>query len=462
MTESTPNQAADTSNADVEGLNPDGTPKSARKLAPIPPSKSAGAGPARNADGTFAATGERVDDGGLPDILRETDSVEDDYDRAKVTLDGGVKENIKPKVTQKTRARDVLVAPKPEGAPAVEAPEGGVAPLPEGAKTPEEGGPEGDEPDQPLEIKGKLVIAGHEYRDIAHLDQAVKSMAGMISSESKRSAQRAAAAKSNYEAAIAWQGQYNALREKYEGASPTGDGGTAPGSTPSNATGEARAAAAQIAKATGETAETVMKSLDWDRYKKIRETHDAETAIAWMVDQAVTKIQQRYDARIDEMQRPAKEQSALIQEGSEIGQQMDALSEWKYDDSITPIYPELADPDAYDEIAQVVVAMHNKGLPLSFFKTPEGINQAILTWRDWRVRNRRPWSASGGASSASTPNASNAHSSAIASVRAAAGPGALVGRSAPARPAAAESGRGADIVRGITESNKPTEYGWAR
>src|SRR5260370_49934 len=126
---------------------------------------------------------------------------------------------------------------------------------------------------------------------------------------------------------------------------------------------------------------------------KRREAEDAETALVWVMEQSLTKIQERYDARLEEMAKPAKEQSALMEQGSLIGDQMDSMREWTYENSVDPIYPELHDSDAYEEIAQVVVAMHGKGLPLSFFQTPEGINQAVLTWRDWRARNKRPWSS---------------------------------------------------------------------
>lgn len=449
------------------------TPAKARTLAPIPPAKAAKAGGSeearpRNADGTFASTGEREDDGGLPDILKDTGGVEDEHDRAKTTLDGGEPERIKPLAhkTTKARAKDVL-APKPEGAAtATDASAGdGVAPLPEGAQPPEEGGPEGEPAAEPLEIKGKLVIAGTEYRDIAHLEQSIKSLRGMYVSEVKSRTQAKDVAKQNYNAAIAWQGRASAAEARLaqlEGTASPSDsssaGAPSTGSTPAGASG-ATAVATQVAKATGDTAENILKSIDWDRYKKIRETHDAETALVWVMEQSLTKIQQRYDARLDEMTRPAAEQSALMEQGGKIGDQMDVMRDWTYEGSVDPIYPELADADAYEEIAQVVVAMHGKGLPLKFFETPEGINQAILTWRDWRSRTKRPWSAT-----SSTVTAPDAHDVAAASVRAAAagGPGALTGRSAPLRPAPAETGRGAEIVRGITETGKPTEFGWAR
>lgn len=446
-------------------------PESApRKIAPIPPAKAAKSGGSedarpRNADGTFASTGEREDDGGLPDILKDTGGVEDEHDRAKTTLDGGTPEAVKPLAhkTTKARAKDVLApAPKPEGTPAIETPAGdGVAPLPEGAQPPEEGEREGAEP---LTITGKLIIAGTEYRDIAHLEQSVKSLRGMYVSEVKSRTQAKDVAKQNYNAAIAWQGRASAAEAelaRLRGEVPPSDGSAgAPstGSTPAGASG-ATAVATQVAKATGDTAENILKSIDWDRYKKIRETHDAETALVWVMEQSLTKIQQRYDARLDEMTRPAAEQSALMEQGGKIGDQMDVMRDWTYEGSVDPIYPELADADAYEEIAQVVVAMHGKGLPLAFFHTPEGINQAILTWRDWRSRTKRPWSGT-----SPTVTAPDAHDVAAASVRAAAagGPGALTGRSAPLRPAPAETGRGAEIVRGITETGKPTEFGWAR
>jgi hypothetical protein len=452
---------------------PEGSEPQPRKIAPIPDKK--GAAPAdsrpRNSDGTFAATGERVDDGGLPDILKETDSVEDDYDRAKVTLDGGEPQKIQPlkHKTTKTRAKDVLRAEKPEGAPASDAPipEDALATPPEGTEPAVE---DPSAPDEPLVVKGKLVIAGHEYRDVAHLDQAVRSMAGMISAESKRSATRAEVAKSNYEAAIAWQGQTNALRSEVDAlraeiaslkgeAPPSGSSAGQPsnGSPRSAANG---AVASQVAKATGDTTEHVLKTIDWDKYKQIREKYDPETALAYMVQEALTAQQARFDARIDEMTRPAKERDSIMSEGGKIGDQMDGMAEWKYDGSADPIYPELADPDAYDEIAQVIVQLHKQGAPLSLFQKPEGVHTAILTWRDWRNRNRRPWSKSSPNPTIPTPDP---HAAAAASVRAAAGAGALVaGRNAPVRPAPATEGRGADIVRGITESSKPTEFGWSR
>src|SRR5260221_5966565 len=241
---------SDPANPGATAAAPVAAPAEARKIAPISPGKAAKAGGAednraRNPDGTFASTGEREDDGGLPDILTDTSSAVDENDRARTTLDGGEPQKIEPikHKTTKTRARDVLSAPKPEGAPAVETepPSDGVAPLPEGAQPPQEGGPEGGA-DAPVAVCGRLIIAGHEYRDFPHLEQAVKSMVGMVSSETKRSNQRADVAKQNYNAAIAWQGRASAAEAelaRLKGTSPPTDAGGGPsnGATPSNPPG---------------------------------------------------------------------------------------------------------------------------------------------------------------------------------------------------------------------------------
>jgi hypothetical protein len=314
-----------------------------------------------------------------------------------------------------------------------------------------------------LEAEGGIELAGHKFGSKKELEAFIHSTVshkGMYDAAIRREAKLKYTAASNYESAMAWKAAY----EKATGV-PTAEGGNGAGAASAGATsgdqGAASAAATQVAAATGATKESILKSIDWDKYKKIRETHDAETAIAWMVEQALEKVTQRYDGRIDEMTRPAKEQTALMEQGGRIGQQIDAMSEWTYDGTADAIYPELSDPDAQEEISQVIVAMHKKGLPLNFFESPEGINQAVLTWRDWRSRNKRPWSPNGKASSSTIP-AADPHAAASDSVRRAVSAGTLIGRSAPARPAPGESGRGAEIVRGITESNKPTEFGWSR
>lgn len=440
----------DTSDADAGAPTP-----AARKIAPIPDK-------ARDEGGRFAKsghseTGDR-EPGGLPDILTDTsaDGI-DDYDRAKSSLDGGLPESaviIKP--TKKTRAKDILVAPRPaseDGAPAEIAgdadPNGDAVALgPDGQPAVPAVEPGADEP---------IVVAGVTFRNKAHLEQNFSSLRGMYNTEVKRATQLKHTAASNYEAAMAW-------RAKAVAADPSlsGQGTSAPGApTASGESGAISAMATKVAGATGATEESILKSINWDNYKKIRETHDAETALLWANEQMLNHIVRRFDSRLDEMTRPAKETQVLVEKGERIGQTMLDMAGWTFENTTDPVFPELSDSEAIEEIGQVVVAMSKKGLPLEFFHTPEGINQAVLTWRDWRSRNKRPWSAAGGSSSPA-PVVADPHAAAVASVRAANAPGALVGRSAPVRPANGAAGRGAEIVRAITESSKPTDFGWAR
>jgi hypothetical protein len=294
-----------------------------------------------------------------------------------------------------------------------------------------------------------------------------RTLRGMHQSEAKQKAE----AQRDYLAANKAAEDWRALAKAYEdgtvplpsrksNGTPTGQAASAPAHQPNGGDDGAASRAPE---------EEFIETVDWEMHKRITEhpQQGPNVAAAWLAQQAVKFNHEANQRLLAERDRPAREENEVRQAGQAIRAQIESMREWTTPDGSAPFYPELQDPSVLPEIAAAINQLHADEISLDYLKSPKGVHQAILLWRNWRERVGRPWSANGNGhapatgSTATSPPANGVAAAvdAISQHNAQVG-GVLGGRNAPMRVAPPMSAE-ALVKRAITGPQKMSDLGYS-